>query len=131
MAPGCTCHLSGHAGGPRAATGDTTSVGQTQAGRQKVNESARRQPENQPLASDDTAPTRRTLTVRNSRVVRGAFDANLNDFGRPIGRGSVAEGLRAVPVRPGSAGTGADRRGVAGFARAWSPSGWSTSVRER
>ena len=48
-------HLSSHAGDPRTAAGDTTSAGQTTAGRQKVNESARRRPEDLPAAPDATA----------------------------------------------------------------------------
>ena len=48
--------LSSHAGGPRAATGDTTFAGQTSS-RRRSRESARRQPENQPDGSDVTAQT--------------------------------------------------------------------------
>ena len=48
--------LLGHAGGPRAATGDRTFASQPDR-RQSSRESARRQPENQPDESDVTAQT--------------------------------------------------------------------------
>jgi hypothetical protein len=48
--------LLGHAGDPRAATGDRTFASQPDR-RQSSRESARRQPENQPNESDVTAQT--------------------------------------------------------------------------
>jgi hypothetical protein len=55
--------LLGHAEGPRAPAGDRTFASQT-GGRQSTEESARRQPENQPDRSDLTAQMRVTATVR-------------------------------------------------------------------
>ena len=71
--------LSGHTGDPQAAAGDTTSAGQT-TGRQKINESARRQPEDLPVAPDATArpPDSRTEKIKGSaagfgRILRGVW----------------------------------------------------------
>ncbi len=44
--------------------GDTTDRGQASTGRHTCAESAHRQPENQPAASDINHPTNRSLTVR-------------------------------------------------------------------
>jgi hypothetical protein len=51
------------AGAAKAAAGDTTSAGQT-TGRQKVNGSARRQPEDLPAAPDATARPTNSLTEK-------------------------------------------------------------------
>jgi hypothetical protein len=84
-------HLSSHAGDPRTAASDTTSAGQTRAGRQKVNESARRRSEDLPAASDATARPAHSLT---EKVKGPGRDFGLV-FGGRIGRGRVAEGLRS------------------------------------
>jgi hypothetical protein len=39
-------------------------------------------------------------TDENQGLAGGAFDGIWGDFGRPIGRGGLAEGLRTAPVRP-------------------------------
>jgi hypothetical protein len=72
--------LSGHAEGPRAATGDTTFAGQT--GRQRRLGSARRQSENQPHESDVTAQTANNSD--SERRLRGS--ANDARCGRRLSR---------------------------------------------
>ena len=64
--------LSGHAEGPRAATGDTTFESQANS-RQAVSGSARRQPENQQQRSDVTAQTEEDDDSDNSLVGAVAF----------------------------------------------------------
>src|ERR671919_1895531 len=87
--------LSGHAEGPRAATGDTTFTGQT--GRQRRLGSARRQPENQLDASDVTAQTADDFD--SERRLRGGSD------GARSGRGSVVRvGCVRRSLRQGGAG---------------------------
>ena len=105
--------LSGHAGDPRAAAGDTTSVGQTTRSTesQRVSPSPARGPTGR---VGRHRPTPGTLALRKSRVVGGAFDGICRDFGRGIGRGSVGEGLRSA-CAAGRPAPGPDRAGDAGI----------------